>query len=1375
MNGKDVMANTRELSEAKRALLEKYLHGDLPQTPQNGNSIPRRPLEQDAPLSFGQQQLWLLAQLIPDIPVYNECVTIQIPGPLDITVLEQSFHEIFRRHEAWRTSFQVVDGQPVQVIHPTLNFNLPVMDLRHLPKAKREIEALRLAKEDGKKPFNLAQIPLLRALLTRLRDEEYRLFLTLHHIIFDGITIYQVFLPELSAIYEAFSNGRPSSLPELSIQYADFAAWQRGRLQGQVLENQLAYWKKQLKGAPTNLELPTDRPRQHEPTYQGAMYRFMVPKVLTDALRDLSNREGVTLYMTLLAAFNTLLYRYTGHDDILVGTTTAGRKRAELQKLMGIFINTQVIRTNLSGNPNFRELLDRVKEVTLAAHEYQDLPFEYLVKALQPEREQGQNPLFQVLMLLEPPVLVLPSRWSLTHMDVNTDTAKFDLSLVLEDRPEGFIGRFEYSTDLFDATTIERMAGHWRTLLEGIVANPEQRLSELLLLTEAERHQLLVEWNATQTTYPKDMCIHQLFEEQVERTPDAVALVLDEHEMTYRELNMRANQLAHCLQQLGVGPGTLVGLCMERSQEMVVGLLGILKVGGAYVPLDPAYPKDRLAFMLEDTQAPVLVTQEQFIELLPAQGVQVVSLNPEWEAIAQESQQNLLNEVNAESLAYVMYTSGSTGKPKGVEIRHRSITRLLFGVEYTCLDATRTILHMAPISFDAATFEVWGALLHGARCVLCPERIPTPKSIGSLIRKRNVTTAWLTASLFNAIIDEAPDVLTGLEQLLTGGEALSVAHIRRAFDLLPTVQLINGYGPTEGTTFTCCYPIPRWLSEDIRSIPIGRPIGNTQVYILDRYLNPVPIGVPGELHIGGAGVARGYLSRPELTQEKFIVNPFSDETGTILYKTGDLVRYLPDGTIEFLGRSDQQVKLRGFRIELGEIEVVLGHHPIVQKALVLARQNKREDKRLVAYVVPRQDQSITVNELIRYLKERLPDYMVPSNFVLLDALPLTSNGKLDYHALPKPTTVRNIMEEGLEAPLLTVHYQLTQIWEELLNVRPIGIRDNFFELGGHSLVAARLVDRLERVFGKKLPLATFFGAPTIEGLAEVLMGEENARSRTPLVAVQVGKSKRPFFFLHGDWIGGGFYCINLARHLGADQPFYVLEPYKFEDLPVPPTFEAMAAAHIEALRAFQPEGPYLLGGFCNGGLMAYEMARQLEAQGQAVELLALIDPASPGDHSKVHSAITRFGSLLHISQEKQLELFLRYIYLRIASYRNRVKNAARGLNGEPENKRTTGGPERSKIARLFPTVEALRYPWAGIYRWVAAGYDKLKPYSGKITLFWASEAFAHCGPWRKVSKAKDAEAHIFPGTHFSCKTTNLPIVAERLSIYLKNAQESALS
>ncbi|HLI05587.1 MAG TPA: amino acid adenylation domain-containing protein [Ktedonobacteraceae bacterium] len=1360
----------KDSAQARRALLEKYRRGQMSRVEAIA-PIPRRSTGDVAPLSFGQQQLWLLAQLLQDVPAYNECVTLSMPGPLDVAALERSFNELLKRHEVWRTSFPLVEGQPVQQIHPALTLSLPAIDLRHLPLQKREVEARRLATEEALRPFDLAVGPLLRASLMQLDDEDYRLFLCLHHIIFDGVTIYQVFLPELRSLYETCSRDQtaPSPLPDLSIQYADYAIWQRERLQGDLLAKQLTYWKKQLAGAPTTLELPADRPRPPVPTYRGASRQFALSPTLTEAIKTLSQREGVTLFMTLLAAFNTLLYRYTGQEDILIGTASAGRNHPDTRQLMGVFINMLVMRTDLQGDPGFRDLLQRVREVTLEAQAHQDVPFEYIVKELQPERENGQNPLFQTLLMLEPSPPTHPSGWTITHLDIDTGTAKFDLSLILEERPDGLLGRFEYSTDLFDDATIERMVQHWLTLLEGIVAHPDKRLSELPLLTEQERHQLLVEWNNTTAPYPATTCVHHLFEQQVERDPDATALLLDNERMTYRALNEKANQLAHYLQRLGVGPEVLVGLYMERSFEMVISLLAILKAGGAYLPLDLAYPRERLAFMLQDTEAPVLLTRSGLQDNLPSSlsGTQTVCLDQAWEDIGRESVENVVSGVSAENLAYVMYTSGSTGKPKGVEIVHRNINRLVFGINYAQLDETQTILHMAPISFDASTLEVWGALLHGARCVLFPARIPTPKSIGETVRKHNVTLTWLTASLFNAVIDEAPQSLQGVTHVLTGGEALSVTHVRRALAALPTTQFSNGYGPHESTTFACCYAIPRPLSETGRSIPIGRPIGNTRVYVLDRYLTPVPIGVPGELYIGGAGVARGYMKRPDLTHERFIADPFSDEPGAHLYKTGDRVRYLPDGTIEFLGRLDQQVKLRGFRIEPGEIEVTLGLHPAVREALVRAQE--RGGKRLVAYVVPFQGQQVVTEELRRFLKDHLPEYMVPSDFVLLDALPMTPNGKVDVRALPEPAGKNT--EESYVAPTLPVHHQLVRIWEDLLEIHPIGMRDNFFSLGGHSLLAARMVDRIEQVCGKRVALSTLYGGATIEHLAEILLQEDDHEkaqdeSRARVVVVQPGKrGTRPFFFLHGDWYGGGFYCLNLAQSLDDDRPFYLLEPYDFERQQEPISFEEMAAAHIEALRAVQPKGPYLLGGFCNGGLLAYEIARQLQAEGQQVDLLVLIDPADPKAHKSLRKVLNRVGKLLHLNQNIQLNWFLRYLYLRIPSYRAKVQETAPKAM-QQVGQRSSRLSKKLKLDKLLPSPTALRYQWSGIYRWVAAGYTP-EPYDGELTLFWSSEAFSHKVDWRAISGSRKVEDYVFPGTHMSCRNENLHILAERLDLRLR--------
>lgn len=1345
------MLNSTEASDVRRALLEKYLRGDLKRSSISGETIWLRNHDGHIPLSSGQQQFWLLAQLAPDTPVYNECVTIRIPGPLDAAALESSLNEFIRRHEICRTTFPVVDGMPVQLIAPSLTLTLPLIDLRSLPEGERETEAQRIMMENASKLFDLSADPLLRPILLRLGNEEHRLFLSLHHIIFDGIALYQIFLPELNAIYEAFVAGQPSPLPEPSIQYADYACWQREWLQGDHITAQMDYWKKQLADAPTSLELPTDRPRPAVQSYRGAMRLFTFSKQLTDTLKAVGQQEGVTFYMTLVAAFQTLLYHYTGQEDMLTGTASAGRKLPEVQRMMGFFLHTLVLRTNLSGNPTFRELLTQIRDVTLAAMAHQDVPFEYLVKDLQPERSLNMNPFFQTLLTLVPPQPILASSWTLTQMDAHAGTAKFDLYLEVDDTPGGLVGRFMYNTDLFDAATIERMAEHWQILLAGIARDPAQRIGDLPILSDKELHRLLVEWNNTQTTYPAHQAVHRLFEAQVERTPEAVALIYEDRAITYRELNCRANQLAHRLRAVGVASASVVGICMDRSLELIVSVLAILKAGGAYLPLDPSYPIDRLAFMLRDTQAPVLIAQNHYLDLFAAQALHLISLDADWQAIEHEPQENLPGETGGDSLAYIMYTSGSTGWPKGVEIRHRSINRLVFGVDYARLDDTCTLMHMAAISFDASTLEVWGALLHGARCVLYPERIPTPKNIKALIRKHHVTTLWLTASLFNAIIDEDPYTLSGAQQVMTGGEALSVAHISRASRALPSTEFINGYGPTETTTFACCYSIPRAVDETWRSIPIGRPIGNTTIYILDRHMRPTPIGVPGELHIGGAGLARGYLNHPELTAARFVANPFSDDPEARLYKTGDLVRYLPDGNIEFIGRIDQQVKIRGFRIEPGEIETALGQHPSVLEALVVARENTRKEKYLLTYIVPRHGHTLTEEELRLFLKQSLPEYMIPSRFIQLESFPLTPNGKLDWQALPAPDVDDDMTIDSYVAPTSMTELQLVAIWEYLLKREHIGIRDNFFYLGGHSLLAALLVDRIEQSFGKKIPLATLFAGPTIEQLANALQQEETTQSRVTLVIVQKGAHKQPFFYLHGDYMGGAFYCYNLARSLGADQPFYALDPYQFTGLRVAPTLEKMAAENLQVMRTVQPEGPYLLGGFCNGGLLAYEMARQLRAAGQKVALLLLIDPSSP-PHSATINMLNRLCSLLRKGQDKQLDWFLRvrhvYKYLRFPDYRQgRIDSEGVSTQLANNEDHYKGGSSRSRLKTLFPDVKTLRQDWPGIYRWIASGYAP-PTYSGKVTFVWSSKDSFFKKAWLRTMPAViEDETQIIVGTH----------------------------
>jgi amino acid adenylation domain-containing protein/non-ribosomal peptide synthase protein (TIGR01720 family) len=1060
--------------------LEPFLRTELLVVP------PLLPVERcgEMVLSFAQARLWFLEQLEPGSSAYNIPAAVRLTGSLDVAVLEQSLNEIVGRHEVLRTTFGMVSGEPRQVIAPVLALTLRWVDLRDLPEAQQKIQVERLATEEAQQPFDLAKGPLLRATLLQLGEAEHVLLLTMHHIVSDGWSM-GVLIRELAALYEAFSTGKPSPLPELPIQYADFAHWQRQWLQGEVLAAQLSYWQQQLTGAPALLELPTDRPRPGVQTFRGATQFLALPEPLSQKLKTLSQRSGVTLFMTLLAAFQTLLYRYTGQEDICIGSPIANRNRSETEELIGFFVNTLVLRTDMSENPSFQELLARVREVTLGAYAHQDLPFEQLVEALQPERNLSHQPLFQVMFALQNapmPALELPSL-TLSSLEIESGTAKFDLTLSMEDTEQGLVGSLEYNTDLFDAASISRMLGHFQTLLEGIVDNPDLHLSDLPLLTQPERQQLLVEWNDTQVNYPKDVCIHQLFEAQVDRTPEAVAVVFEDQQLTYGELNSCANQVAHHLRFLGVSPDDLVGICVERSVKMIVGLLGILKAGGAYVPLDPAYPSERLAFMLEDTQVSVLLTQESVVKKLPSHQAQIVCLDSNRETLTQQSEENPKSEVRPDHKAYVMYTSGSTGRPKGVSVIHRGVVRLVKQTNYASFSAEEVFLQLAPISFDASTFEIWGSLLNGARLVIMPPHTPSLQELGQALKQYQVTTLWLTAGLFHLMVDEQIEDLKGVRQLLAGGDVLSVGHVKKVLQEIKGLTLINGYGPTENTTFTCCYPITEPSLVGI-SVPIGRPIANTQVYLLDEYLQPVPVGVPGELYIGGDGLARGYLNRPDLNSERFIPNPFSDKNDDRLYKTGDRVRYLSDGNIEFLGRLDNQVKIRGFRIEPGEIEAVLGQHPAVQETVVMVREDIPGNKRLVAYVVTKKSPAPSMQELPHFLKQQLPEYMVPSAFVLLDALPLTANGKVDRLALPAPDTTRPELAGTYVAPRNSVEELLAGIWTEILRLEKVGIHDNFFELGGDSILSIQIVARANQA-GLRLTPKQLFGHQTIAELATV--------------------------------------------------------------------------------------------------------------------------------------------------------------------------------------------------------------------------------------------------------------------------------------------------
>ncbi len=1368
------MQKTKDLSDVRRALLDRYLRGDLPQAASTISAIPRRSSTGPAPLSFGQEQLWLLAQLMPETPLYNESVTLRMRGPLDVSALEKSLNEFINRHEAWRTIFPVIDEQPVQIVQPALTLNLRVIDLSGLPVTEREGEALRMATENALPPFDLAHGPLVRAILVHLNDADHRLYMSMHHIIFDAVAVYQIFLSELHILYEAFSNERPSPLSPLPIQYTDFASWQHESPQKKAFADDLAYWEQQLAGAPQLLELPTDRPRPAMQTHRGSMQTFALSQHLTDGLKALSRQEGITLYITLTAAFQTLLHRYTGQDDLVMGTVSSNRKRPEVQGLVGYFLNTLVLRTNMEENPTFRELLGRVRQVVLSARRHEDVPFEHIVKKLRPERTLSYNPLIQVMIAYQPSLAVLPPGWTCSQMDIQTSTSKFDLSLELDERSEGLIGRFIYNTDLFDDATIARMMRHWQVLLEGIITDPSQHLAELPLLTREERHTLLVEWNATQVDYPSDQCYHQLFEAQVERTPTAIAVEFEQEQLTYRELNERANQLAHSLRKRGVGPDVVVGLCTERSVAMIVGILGVLKAGGAYVPFDAKLsPQERVAFVLQDAQSPVLLTQRKLAETLPALSSQMLCLDTDWDTIAQESRDNPTNNTQPEHLVYVIYTSGSTGKPKGVMVSHRALVNYLIWCVRECeMGQGEGALIHSSIGFDLVVTGLHPTLLVGQKLVLLPED-QSVEALANALRTGNYYSMLKLTPSHLKLLNQwlSPEKMAQrVHTVVTGGEDLLSESVTTWRSHTPGTLFINEYGPTEATVGAAVYEIPADISSEV-IIPMGRPLINTQFYVLDNHMQPVPIGVPGQLYIGGDGLARGYLNRPELTKEKFVTNPFSTQPGARLYKTGDLVRYRADGLVDFLGRLDQQVKIRGYRIELGEIEAVLRNHPEVQEVVVVAREVASGDKRLVAYVVLHEGATTTGAGLQKHTQQSLPVYMVPSAFMLLDELPINANGKVDRLALPEPDAMRSTAEETFVEATSLVQSQLVQIWEELLEVHPIGIRDNFFSLGGHSLLAARLVDRIAHVCGKKIPLSALFAGPTIAQLADTLMKDVDQTSRTSVVAVQASGSRRPFFFLHGDWTGGAFYCFALARALGPEQPLYVLEPYKFSGQLSITTVEEMAAAHREALRAVQPEGPYLLGGFCNGGLLTYEIARQLEEAGQQVDFLGLINPTATGGSNILLNLASRIGRMLRMPPEKQAGWYLRT--------RHALRHVFRFVRPDDErladfHKLTAIDP---RLDRLFPPLEALYNDYVGIFSWLVGQY-KIRDYAGKIDFYWAADEPIIQETWSRVPQVRDKKEithHPIPGTHMSCVTDHTGALAERLSESLNYAREAALS
>jgi amino acid adenylation domain-containing protein len=1032
--------------------------------------------EEDLPLSFAQQRLWFLDRLEPGCYAYNMPGAVRISGSLDQAALEKSLDEIVRRHETLRTTLPLRGGKPVQAIAAPAPLNLPVTDLRELPLPEREAQLDEIMTREAHEPFDLARGPLLRIKLVRQADDEHVLLVTMHHIVSDGWSL-ELFLRELATLYQAYTEGAESPLPQLPIQYADFASWQRNWLKDEKLGSLLGYWVQQLKGAPPVLELPNDHLRPASRSYNGAKQSVMLPQSLTDELKRLSREQGVTLFMVLAAAFKVVLYRYSGQPDIVIGIPSANRNQAEIEELIGFFVNTLVLRTDLSGSPTFRTLLGKIRETVIDACTHQDLPFEKLVEELQPERDASRTPLFQVMLVQQKQLMpeLDCAGVCFRPLEVETTTAKFDLTLNFAEADQELRLTLEYSTDLFEAATARRMLGHLQTLLEGAVANPEQHISELTLLTNDEQQQLLSEWNDTARDYPADY-LHSMFEKQANLTPDSVAIVFDKERQTYREVNARANQIAHLLQRHGVGAESFVGIYIKRTPEMLAGILGVLKAGGAYVPIDRKYPPERIKLILEDCGISALLTQTSLLKNLPEHELPAICLDRDLEILSAQSMEDPVSDVQPDNLAYVIYTSGSTGMPKGVAITHQSVTTFLrWAQEVFSAEQLRGVLASTSISLDLSVFEIFLPLSVGGKVILARDagELPQlaardevslintlPSAMAKLIRMRNWPETVKTVGL--------------------GGEAAKPELVKQIYKQTGASQVWDLYGPTETTVYSTYSLIPK---ETGGLISIGRPIACSQAYLLDQYLQPVPVGVTADLYLGGAGLARGYLRRPALTAEKFIPNPFGTTPGARLYRTGDLARYLPDGNIEYLGRMDHQVKIRGFRIELGEIEAALAEHPIVRDAVVLMHEDTPEDKRIIAYLTLNQECASPADELRRKLKKKLPSFMIPSSFIFLDTMPLTPNGKIDRKVLPAPGHTRPTISEAFAPARTPIEEMMATIWRQILEIEKVGIHDNFFSLGGHSLLAAQVLNHVRDTFNVDLPLRLFFETPTVADFA----------------------------------------------------------------------------------------------------------------------------------------------------------------------------------------------------------------------------------------------------------------------------------------------------
>ena len=1236
--------------------------------------------------------MWFLKQLDPESNAYNMSFLFKFTGGINQSSLEKAVNELVRRHEPFRTIYPNTGGQPIQFVKPFVPFSLVRLDYSGLTDNEKEEEVKKYSSEQGSLQYDLHNGPLIRFALLNCSPHEDFLFFGTHHIGFDGWSL-QVFFDELILLYDAFSSEKLSPLADSLIQYCDYAIRQKEWLSGDTLDAYLEHWKNILSGDLPVLDLQTDHPRPKIQTFRGAKYQFLIPRALSSQIRSFCQKERITTFQLFLAVYALMLRRYSNQEDIIIGCPFANRTTPGIDKLIGMFINTLPIRIDLSGNPSGREIIEQVRSVMLEAFIWQEAPFESLVSELTTQRDLSRTPVFQVVINMRnfPKHQAAIEGLDVELVSRDDAPAQFDLSLDLEEDNGAYAASFKYNIDLFEENTVAHLAAHYQNLLRELLIKTDHPISEIEMLTPSERQRILFDWNTT-SEYPRMKTMHQIFEEMVAITPDAPALTFLDQTVSYGELNNRANQLANVLINSGIVVEDRVGVYIERSVDMIVALLAILKAGGAYVPLDAANPPERLSFILRDTSAKILLTLQSHSADLPPYEGKVIYIDEE-AVFKGGNDQNLNVPVFPENLAYVMYTSGSTGLPKGSCIPNRAVVRLVKNNSYAIFNAQEVFLQFAPLAFDASTFEIWGSLLNGARLEIFPPYLPNLQELNIFVETRGVTTLWLTAGLFHQAMESQPEIVDHLHQLLSGGDVLSPRHVSIGLTRNPNCRFINGYGPTENTTFTCCYTVKQMPNLE-KSLPIGKPISNTSVYILDNHHKPVPIGVVGEIFTGGDGLSREYLNQPEHTAEKFVPSPFRSEAGARLFRTGDYGRWLPDGNIEFVGRMDNQVKIRGYRVELEEVENTLKKYSGIHDAIVMAREDQAGNKRLVAYYVPAPHTSLDQDQVREILDQQLPVFMVPTDFVVMDEFPQTTSGKIDRNALPSPEY--NRQQENSLAPRTETEKKLVSIWQDVLGIKRVGMRDNFFELGGHSLMAVRLFSRIQEEFGRSLPLTLLFQVGTVEAIADTLTTLDKCTHAPGITPLKPEGTRVPLFI-----ISASLETRDLVLSMSSGRPIYSLDPVLDGKKTFKKLIQETACIYYQNLVSFYPQGPYLLLGHSGFGLFALELARLLIENNKEVAFLGMLDTYPPSSGWTIVNPIEKGKTKLKYLKGKTIVEILQYPRRSIMKLLTRW-----GIKLKVNERRLNRFAQQERIQDLMEMI--MRE-----YR--------METYPGKVSLFWATE------------------------------------------------------